>query len=34
MEKNNRTRKKIATARDICASFYARRTLGPEPLVE
>ena len=26
--------KKLAMARDICTSFYARRTLGPEPLVE
>ena len=24
----------IATTRDICTSFYARGTLGPEPLVE
>jgi len=24
----------IATTRDICTSFYARGTLGPEPLVK
>ena len=34
MEKNNRTRKKLATTRDICTSFYAKGTLGPEPLVK